>query len=72
MQADSQAESINKIVMALLKKRLEEYKSLSVDELLGVLWAYPITSKTSIGEAPFALTYGSEAVSPIEVEIRSL
>lgn len=31
------------------------------------MWAYRTTFKTLYGETPFALTYGSEAVVPIEV-----
>ena len=36
-----------------------------------VLWAYRTTARTPIGEIPFRLTYGTEAVIPIEVGITS-
>ncbi|KAL5569292.1 hypothetical protein UlMin_025867 [Ulmus minor] len=38
-----------------------------VEELPRVLWAYRTTSRTSTGETPFSMTYGTEAVLPVEV-----
>ena len=37
-----------------------------VDELSHVLWAYRTTPRKSTGETPFSITYGSEAVIPLE------
>ena len=39
------------------------------DELPGVLWAYRTTVRTSTGETPFKLAYGSDAVIPAEVHM---
>jgi len=36
------------------------------------LWAYRTSVRASTGATPYSLTYGSEAVLPIEVEIPSL
>ncbi|XP_070012886.1 uncharacterized protein [Nicotiana sylvestris] len=36
-------------------------------ELPGVLWAYRTTTKSSMGETPFSLVYGTEALIPMEV-----
>jgi len=36
------------------------------------LCAYRTTARTPIGETPFRLTYGTEAVIPVEVEIISM
>ena len=36
------------------------------------LWAYRMSIFTPTGATPFALTYGVEAVLPLEVEIPSL
>ena len=41
------------------------------EELPSVLWAYKMTARTSIGETPFNLTYGTEAVIPIEIGLTS-
>ena len=37
-----------------------------VDELSHVLWAYRTTLLRSTGETPFTMTYGAEAVIPLE------
>nr|XP_016499444.1 PREDICTED: uncharacterized protein LOC107818047 [Nicotiana tabacum] len=36
-------------------------------ELPGVLWAYRTTAKSSTGETPFSLIYGTEALIQVEV-----
>ena len=41
-------------------------------ELPSVLWAYKTTTRTPTGETPFNLTYGTEAVIPVEVGLTSL
>ncbi|KAL5542052.1 hypothetical protein UlMin_009762 [Ulmus minor] len=64
--------STNKTVINIIKKRLEKAKGLWVDELPGVLWAYRTTAKTSIGETPFSLAYGTEEVIPVKCGIPSV
>ncbi|KAJ4702859.1 Transposon Ty3-I Gag-Pol polyprotein [Melia azedarach] len=61
-QANSQVEATNKTVKKALKTRLDEKKGSWVDELSDVLWAYRTTSITTIGETPFSLAFGTEAV----------
>nr|XP_016503336.1 PREDICTED: uncharacterized protein LOC107821417 [Nicotiana tabacum] len=65
--ANGQAESTNKIIINNLKKRLEKSKGNWPEELPGVLWAYRTTTKTTTGETPFSLLYGSEALIPVEI-----
>ena len=36
------------------------------------MWAYRTTARTPTGETPFSLTYGTEAVIPVEVGLTSL
>lgn len=55
-----------------MKKWLEKAKGLWADELPSVLWAYQTTAKTSIGETPFSLAYGTEAVILVECGIPSV
>ena len=43
-----------------------------MDELPHVLWAYRTTPRRSIGETPFLMTYGSEAVIPLETGFLTL
>ena len=42
------------------------------EELSNVLWAYRTTARTPMGETSFNLTYGTEAVIPVEVGLTSL
>ena len=49
-----------------LKKRLDDAKGKWVEELPHVLWTYRTTPRKSIGETPFSITYGVEAVLPLE------
>ena len=37
-----------------------------------ILWAYRTTTRTPIGETPFRITYGTEAVIPVEVGVASI
>ncbi|GJS06171.1 reverse transcriptase domain-containing protein [Tanacetum coccineum] len=49
------------------KTRLGRERKGWVDELPNVLWAHRTSLKTSNGETPYSLTFGSEAVIPTEV-----
>ena len=42
------------------------------EELPSILWAYRTIVRTPTGETPFSLTYGIEAVIPVEVGLTSL
>ncbi|XP_014500457.1 uncharacterized protein LOC106761415 [Vigna radiata var. radiata] len=61
------AEAVNKAIISELKKRLGRAKGLWVEELPEVLWAYRCTPHGSTGETPFNLTYGTDAMLPVEV-----
>ena len=49
-----------------LKKRLDDAKGRWVEELPHVFWKYRTTLQKSTGETPFSMTYGTEAVIPLE------
>ena len=66
------SESTNMTIIKIIKKWLKKAKSLLVDELPGLLWAYRTTARTSIGETPFSLTYSTEVVIPVERGIPSI
>ncbi|XP_065631696.1 uncharacterized protein LOC136068463 [Quercus suber] len=66
-QANGQAEVANRSLLKIIKTRLEGAKGVWPDELPGVLWAYRTIVRTSTGETPFKLAYGTEAVIPAEV-----
>ncbi|XP_075666144.1 uncharacterized protein LOC142635980 [Castanea sativa] len=65
-QGNGQVEATNKVILAGLKKRLDDAKGRWVEELPHVLWAYRTTPRRSTGETPFSMTYGMEAVIPLE------
>ena len=65
-QGNGQAEAVNKVIVSGLKKRLDDAKGRWVEELSRVLWTYRTTLGWSTGETPFSMTYGAEAVLPIE------
>ncbi|GKV49226.1 hypothetical protein SLEP1_g55988 [Rubroshorea leprosula] len=70
-QSNGQAESANKIVLRGLKTRVLAAHSNWVDELNKVLWSCRTTPSSATGETPFSLTYGAEAVIPVEVGLPS-
>ena len=65
-QGNGQAEAVNKVIVSGLKKRLNDAKGKWVEELPHVLWTYRITHRRSTGETLFSMTYGDEAVIPLE------
>jgi transposase InsO family protein len=50
-----------------IKARLDKHKGRWVEELSHVLWAHRTTIKSSTGDTPFSLVYGTEAVIPAEI-----
>ena len=68
-QANGQAEVVNRSLLKIIKTQLKGAKGIWLNELPSVLWAYRTTVRTSTGETPFKLAYGSEAVIPVEVHM---
>ncbi|XP_028072604.1 uncharacterized protein LOC114274823 [Camellia sinensis] len=66
-QSNGQAEALNKTIINEVKKRLEHAKGKWIEELPYILWAYRTTARCSTGETPYSLTYGMEAIIPLEV-----
>ena len=58
-------------MLKIIKSRLEGAKGIWPKELPSVLWAYRMTARTPIGETPFQLVYGSEAVIPTKIGLTS-
>ena len=56
-------------MLKIIKTWLDGAKGVWLDELPSVLWAYKTTVRTPIGETPFKLAYGSEAIIPIEIHM---
>ena len=70
-QASGQMEVMNRTLLKIIKTKLDDAKGAWLEELPNVLWAYRTTARTPTGETPFRLTYGTEAVIPIEVGVTS-
>ena len=71
-RGNEQAKTVNKVIVSELKKRLDDAKGRWVEELPHVLWAYRTTPRKSTGETPFSMSYGAEAVIPIETGFPTL
>nr|KYP48839.1 Transposon Ty3-I Gag-Pol polyprotein [Cajanus cajan] len=68
----SNGQAANKVVLKELKRRLGQAKGTWPDCLPEILWAYRCTPQTSTRETPFRLTYGTDAMIPVEVGEPSL
>ncbi|GKA56447.1 reverse transcriptase domain-containing protein [Tanacetum coccineum] len=71
-QANGLVERANRSLGEGIKARLEEKSKDWIEELPHVLWAHRTMIKTSNGETPFSLTYGTEAVIPAEIGMPTL
>ncbi|XP_050217638.1 uncharacterized protein LOC126668489 [Mercurialis annua] len=66
-QSNGMTEVTNRTIVNGLKKRLDEAKGRWADELHSVLWSYRTTPKAGTGRTPYSLTYGCEAMVPVEI-----
>ncbi|KAL6962731.1 hypothetical protein U1Q18_052479 [Sarracenia purpurea var. burkii] len=70
-QSNWQVEVTNRSLLKIIKTKLEQAKGLWAEELPNVLWAYQTTARTPTGATPYLLTYGHEAVLPVEIGLPS-
>ncbi|KAK8946325.1 hypothetical protein KSP39_PZI006362 [Platanthera zijinensis] len=70
-RSNEQVEVANKIIINLLKKKVENLKDSWVEQLPSVLWAFITTPNTATGETPFKLSHEYEVRLPIEFEVRT-
>ncbi|XP_055824293.1 uncharacterized protein LOC129892759 [Solanum dulcamara] len=70
-QMTGAVEAANKNIKIILRKMIDNYKHLH-ENLPFSLIGYRTTIRTSTGETPYLLVYGTEGVLPMEVEIPSL
>ena len=68
-QANGQVESSNKILIKLIKKKIEESSKRWHEVLSEALWAHHISRHGATKVTPFKLVYGQEAILPIEVNL---
>ena len=70
-QSNGQAEVTIRTLKTALKTKLEYLKGKWVEYLPEVLWAYRTTRRSATQETPFSLAYGTEAISPVEIGLKS-
>ncbi|GKB23730.1 reverse transcriptase domain-containing protein [Tanacetum coccineum] len=66
-QSNGLVERANRSLGEGIKARLGEGNKNWIEELPHVLWAHRTMIKSSHGDTPFSLTYGTEAVIPAEI-----
>jgi hypothetical protein len=71
-QANDQAESSNKTLIKLIKKKIEENPQKWHEVLSETLWAHHISKNSATKVTPFELVYGQEAILPVEVNLDAL
>jgi transposase InsO family protein len=71
-QANGQAESSNKTLIKLLKKKIKENPNWWHEVLSEVLWAHRISKHSATKVRPFELVYGQEVILPIEIDLDAL
>ncbi|RDX57682.1 Tf2-11, partial [Mucuna pruriens] len=71
-QSNGQAEAANIVILRGLRKHLEEAKGRWVEELLHLLWSYHTTPHSTTNETPFRFTFGTKAMTPMEIGELSL
>jgi ribonuclease HI len=69
-QANGQTESSNKILIRLIKKKIEDNPRRWHEVLLEALWAHRVSRHGATKVTPFELVFGQEAVLPIEVNLQ--
>jgi len=72
LQGNGQAKATNKIIKKILAKTIKKNGRDWHDQLPYALWEYRTSERTKIGAIPYSLTYGDEAIIPLEIEIPSL
>jgi hypothetical protein len=71
-QANGQAETSNKVLIKIIKKRIEDNPRRWHEKLSEPIWAHRMSRLGATKVTPFELVYGQEAVLPIEVSLQNL
>jgi hypothetical protein len=68
-QANGQAESSNKTLVKLIKKKIEDNPKIWHEVLSEALWAHRISRHGATKVTLFEIVYGQEAILPVEVNL---
>jgi hypothetical protein len=66
-QANGQAESSNRTLISLIKKKISDHPKHWHKILSEALWAHRISKHRATKVSPFELVYGQEVVLPVEI-----
>eukprot|EP00257_Ricinus_communis_P019751 XP_015578831.1 uncharacterized protein LOC107261767 [Ricinus communis] len=70
-QVNGAVEATNKNLKKILSKMVWDHMDY-LFRLPFALWGYQTTELTSIGQMPYSMVYGTEAILPVELELKSL
>ncbi|XP_059629884.1 uncharacterized protein LOC132272818 [Cornus florida] len=71
-QVNGQAEASNKVVIEIIEKMIKDKPRRWYETLSEALWAYRNSKRTSTGITPYWLTFGYDAVLPMELNVKSV
>lgn len=71
-QSNGQVENTNKVIEAILTKKIKENRRDWFQKLPEALRAYRTTWKNTTGFSPYELVFGKNVVFPLEFEIKTL
>jgi hypothetical protein len=71
-QANGQAESSNRTLINLIKKKISDNPKYWHKILSEALWAHRISKHSATKVSPFELVYGQEAVLPVEISLNAV
>ncbi|XP_059663809.1 uncharacterized protein LOC132309528 [Cornus florida] len=70
-QGNGQAETSNKVIIEIIEKTIKDKPRRWHETLSEALWAYRNSKRTSIGITPYQLTFGHDAILPMELNVKS-
>ncbi|OMO95998.1 reverse transcriptase [Corchorus capsularis] len=70
-QANGQAEASNKVILKIMDKLVLKHPGKWDEYISRALWAYRMSQRSSTGVSPFNLTYGHDAMVPMEILAKS-
>ncbi|KAM1365139.1 hypothetical protein ACFX2F_043601 [Malus domestica] len=71
-QSNGQAEASNKILVNIIKRMVIDSPEKWHEMLGNTLWAYRTSKRAGTGTTPYALTFGQDAVLPMEINVSSV
>ncbi|KAM2013859.1 hypothetical protein ACFX1T_025524 [Malus domestica] len=71
-QSNGQAEPSNKILVNIIKRMVIDSPEKWHEMLGNTLWAYRTSKRAGTGTTPYALTFGQDAVLPMEINVSSV